>query len=105
MVHSSLMARPTIEKDVDKDRSRLDEALEHVLGVIRTELPKTGDADSDAVNEVAMSRVKLEACKALVPLLERRSKLLGLDAPEQKAGSSDATDTIAAVTRRLEAVK
>ncbi len=78
--HNCPMARRTIEKDRDSDASRLDEALDHVLGVIRTELPRSGDADNDAVNEIALAKTKLDACRALVPLLERRAKLLGLDA-------------------------
>jgi len=74
------MRRVSVENHREKDVSRLDEALEHVLGVIRTELPRSGDADDDAVNEIAMAKAKLDACRALVPLLERRAKLLGLDA-------------------------
>lgn len=78
------------ESERDSDVSRLDEAIDYVLSVLRVEIPRSGDADADAVNEAVMAKTKLEACKGLVPLLERRAKLLGLDATpnEQPAGES-----------------
>ncbi len=78
------------ESERETDTSRLDKAIGYVIGLLEVAIPKSGDADADAVNEVALAKTKLDAVKALPALLERRAKLLGLDATqnEQPPGES-----------------
>ena len=38
----------------------LKEAMGHVIGVIRLEVPSSGDAENDAVNQIALARAKLD---------------------------------------------
>lgn len=73
------------ESERKTDSGRLDRAIGHVLDVLSVEVSETGDLDNDSVNRIALAKTKLEACRVLVPLLERRSKLLGLD----EAGMSE----------------
>lgn len=60
----------------DQDKATLDEAIGIVMGFLRKKPPD----DSHASYLEQFSGVQLKAIDRLVPLLERRSKLLGLDA-------------------------
>lgn len=87
------MASMSVKSDDDE---RLDEAIEETSTLVRLDLP------SDSTEWFMLARIKLDAIKTLVPLLERRAKMHGYDSA---AGQGEDEGSIAAVKRRLEAVK
>ncbi len=92
------------EKKVAQDERRIDDAIGRLAEVLGEELPPL---TFDAATWGMARRLRIEACKALVPLLERRSKLLGLDAPEQKrpTGADGAeAGSLAELERKLKLV-
>ena len=94
------------DRDIDQDAKRLDKAIEHVLGILDQVVPVLSDPEDATVLEVAVARAKLDACKALVPLLERRAALLGLDAPTGKnASDAQPSGSLAELEKKLALVK
>lgn len=75
------------------------------MGIVRGSPQETGDPEHDGVMLVAMNKAKLEACKVLPGLLERRAKLLGLDLVDKDTDGSDKPGSLASVERRLEIVQ
>ena len=74
--------------EIQRDKQRIDDAIERLEEVM-------GTGDPQAI---------ILGAKALVPLLERRSKLLGLDAPpssgtQQSAPSEPMARILAAVPK------
>lgn len=84
-----------------EDDQRLARALDEVMRVVEVEIPPNDP------EWIALVKVKLEAARQLVPLLERRSRLLGLDAPEQKGrAGAEGTEpgSLAELERKLQLV-
>ncbi len=65
-----------VSSEREKDKAILDEAIGIVMGFLRKKPPE----DSHASYLEQFSGVQLKALDRLVPLLERRAMLLGLDA-------------------------
>lgn len=98
------------DRDRETDSNRLDEAIEAVLYVLRLEFPVPAgqlgvEAEDDLrTRALLLGKNRCEAAKALVLLLERRAKLLGLDLAGKDAQESPNAGSLAAVERRLEVV-
>lgn len=58
----------------------LDDAIDCLLTDLKAQAPVTGDKTTNALNAIVIGKAHAETAKALAILLERRSKLLGLDA-------------------------
>lgn len=82
------MARNKAE--VEKDLAVLNEAASLLLESMRAGPKKTGDPEIDDHNAMLCGKYRAEIARSLPGLLERRSKLLGLDAPVQRP--TDATE-------------
>lgn len=78
----------TAKMAIDKRLSDLDEAIDCLLADLKAPAPKTGDETTDALNAIVIGKAHAETAKALAILLERRSKLLGLDATPDSASAS-----------------
>lgn len=89
------------ENDRDADAKKLDKAIGRVLAMVERELgDEVTDPEEREVLMTAIDRARLDACKVLVPLLERRAALLGLDA-QTKGGAPEQNGTIAELERKL----
>jgi hypothetical protein len=83
------------ERERDGDVRRIDEAIDLLLESMRCALPKTDDPVLDELNASVYAKRRADLAKSLPALFERRSKLLGLDAPtstkapESGAGGQD----------------
>lgn len=85
-----------------RDNELLHEAIEAVMGILREKLPDGLSAEDKALFGANASKLRLDAARALVPLLERSAKMHGYDS---ERGQGEETGSIAAVVKRLEAVK
>ena len=82
------MARD-VAAEKEADLGRLDRALDRIDAILRAKAPE--DAHPTYVD--ALDANQLKAIDRIVPLLERRSKLLGLDAtPDSKAPGAASQD-------------
>lgn len=71
----------------------LDEAIELTMASMRSDQKLTGDAECDALNADIHAKKRAELAKSLTGMLERRSKLLGLDAqPGTESAPQPATE-------------
>src|SRR5687768_7582599 len=89
--------------DADLDRGRLDEAMGLVLEVMRAEFPEDKSGQYDDLQRARLKFLasnRFEGAKALVALLERRAKLLGLDARDE-ATSGTGESTVERMTRQI----
>lgn len=77
----------------DKRLADLDEAIGVLMADLRTPAPKTGDETTDAMNAIVIGKAHSETAKALAILLERRSKLLGLDAEPGQGSQRSAPES------------
>ncbi|HEY3494360.1 MAG TPA: hypothetical protein VGK73_06730 [Polyangiaceae bacterium] len=81
------MSRPD---DRDTDLGRIDSAIGLVEEVLSEALPAEGQP-----NVMALAReTRLKAVDRLVALLERRARLLGLDAPAAKLGDQPPGESV-----------
>lgn len=71
------------------DLRRLDNAIAKVEELVNEAMP---EGEVQLVVAMNWRKARLEAAGKLVMLLERRAKLLGLDAPTGAKGAGDATD-------------
>ena len=80
--------------ELESDLRRLDRALDRIDEILRSKAPE--DAHDTYVD--ALDANQLKAIDRIVPLLERRSKLLGLDAaPDSKAPEHGAEGPVARI--------
>ena len=93
------------QMQVERDVARLDIAIELVEEVLSQKLPNDSETAPQVLKLARDSR--LQAADRLVSLLERRAKLLGLDAPDEKPKESGAAaaGTLAELERKLALVK
>lgn len=90
--------------ELAKDVRRLDNAIGLVEAILDAPLPD-GTLVAPQVLKIARDS-RLQAADRLVSLLERRAKLLGLDAPEEKsAGPSNGSGTLAELEQKLALVR
>jgi hypothetical protein len=84
--------------------SDLDAAIDCLMADLSAPAPKTGDETTDALNAVVIGKAHAETAKALAILLERRSKLLGLDArPDEKPREPGAEGQDSPIVRAIRA--
>lgn len=89
---------------VERDVARLDAAIELVEEVLSQKLPNDADTAPQVLKLARDSR--LQAADRLVSLLERRAKLLGLDAEgKPKESGATATGSLAELEKKLALVK
>jgi hypothetical protein len=99
-VESAILVDMAHKKDSERDADlrRLDSAIAMVEEVLEAPMPG-GDVAPQVLKMARDSR--LQAADRLVSLLERRSKLLGLDTPEQKPTEANGNGTLAELERKL----
>ena len=87
------------EQQIERDAERLDDAADELIAQVGIVVD---GADMDPGKLAFQTKLRLDAIKALPLVLERKSKLLGLDAPEQKKSDAEAqTGTLAELERKL----
>ncbi len=95
------VASMTKEAEKARDLARIEAALDKIESVMMARAPS--QAHSTFVQ--ALESVQLKAIDRIVPLLERKARLLGLDAPEQKANSTEQSGSLAELEKKLALVK
>ena len=95
------MAKLSREGEIEKDLGVLGDAIDAVMGVVRKKAP--GEAHESFVE--ALSGLQLKAIDRLVPLLERKARLLGLDQAGKDGAQPKESGTLAELERKLALVK
>jgi endonuclease YncB( thermonuclease family) len=91
--------RRSPEEQVALETERLDDALDELVGQLGLVLPMAEEQPQIAVLQ---AKVRREAALALAAVSERKARLLGLDAPEQKKpAGAEAEGSLAALERKL----
>lgn len=93
--------RLTREQQVERDTERLDDAIDELIAQAGTVVPRATD---DPALMACQNKLRLEAIKALPALLERKARLLGLDAAPNAAKEGEPSG-IERLTRQLDALK
>jgi hypothetical protein len=92
--------RLTREQQIELDTERLNDAIDELIAQAEMVLVGVG-WNSDAQRQTAQAKLRLDAIRALPALLERKAKLLGLDAVVTEAPGQAASGTLAELEKKL----